>query len=651
MNMLGSILSAGVVRPGGLPAPTGEGADGAAAGLGEMFAAVIAAASAPAVGEAGAEGVAGGASVAMPGAAIAGASSTATETDPALVTELTLAVLGNGGVAKGEAQSLPTPEPLPEKRVLALAPEGQPDTAPGAKPAKSAGKTPTPVLFDQPVLTKALGAASDQPVIAEDSGIDAVTTEDAEPVGRSAKGADADTFASPSVQSAPMMTAAVAQTVPPVATPPAQTQVPVPQAVPALTVTAQRKSIGAYRAGQSSSPAQAPAQSPGAGRPARPTPIAGQETAPLAMAAVATAVPTSATGAPPAELVARIVADTLRPAGSAAAVSPPANRPRAIAASADAEAPVVTSDSATGSIVPAIALTTPSPLRASRPSDALRQQPVDAGIATAPAPATSPATSPAAAPAVAAETARDTQRADTGEAVVAAPAAAGPSGVIPAAIAAPAIDGTARIEASAPAAPQLGAVLSDQVIDMGIDGQWIDRLAREITQVADGTGHSRFQLMPPNLGRIQVDLWQGEAGGRVHLLTETDEAAMRLREGQSTLQADARLAALSLGQVVIERAAGGNLDGQRDPNAQSNPQPQSQPRGQDQAQTAQQNGQQHQGQPQAGGQNAAGSGASQGQSGNNGGQHGKSGDQRAVLEDRGQDAGTTTGGESRVRYA
>ncbi|MET0239775.1 MAG: flagellar hook-length control protein FliK, partial [Sphingobium sp.] len=96
-----------------------------------------------------------------------------------------------------------------------------------------------------------------------------------------------------------------------------------------------------------------------------------------------------------------------------------------------------------------------------------------------------------------------------------------------------------------------------------VGGQWIDRMAQEIATLADGSGHSRFQLAPAHLGRIQVDMWQGDDGARVQMLTETDEAARRLRDGQPMLQADARVASLSLNQISIERAPG-NLDSARD---------------------------------------------------------------------------------------
>ena len=103
--------------------------------------------------------------------------------------------------------------------------------------------------------------------------------------------------------------------------------------------------------------------------------------------------------------------------------------------------------------------------------------------------------------------------------------------------------------------PSMGEVLGEQVIDMGVSGQWIDRMAKEIAGLAEGNGHSRFTLNPPHLGRLQIDVWQGEGSTDVRLLTETDEATRRLAEGRPALQADARMAALNLGQITVEKSS------------------------------------------------------------------------------------------------
>lgn len=207
------------------------------------------------------------------------------------------------------------------------------------------------------------------------------------------------------------------------------------------------------------------------------------------------------------------------------------------------------------------------------------------------------------------------------------------------------------------ATSDVGTGLQNSVIDMSVGGQWIDRVAKEITHLAEGTGHSRFQLSPPHLGRIQIDVWQGEEGaGRVQMLTETDEAARRLRDGQSSLQADARLASLSLGSVTIVHAPGGlDQDGNQDAPRQQN--------GDQNAFSQQQQSQQGNGQSSShqqnwgttGGQLGQNSGQSDGRSGNSA-EQGKSSLRRDVLDrDAGtaaQDGGPASGTSDRlVRYA
>ncbi|MET0239017.1 MAG: flagellar hook-length control protein FliK [Sphingobium sp.] len=209
----------------------------------------------------------------------------------------------------------------------------------------------------------------------------------------------------------------------------------------------------------------------------------------------------------------------------------------------------------------------------------------------------------------------------------------------------------------------VGATLQGQAIDMGVDGQWIDRMAQEITALASGAGHSRFQLSPPNLGRIQIDIQHGENGGQVQLLTETDEAAKRLMDGKADLQADARLASLSLSSITIERSSAG-FDSGRDQGAQQNGQqnsqqtPQRHQQGSEQAAQGNQMGTQTGAQSDGrnGGQAAQNLGAQgngQGQQ-NNGGQ-GKSSTNRDVLNDRAgtgaQDGSVRRDGDRLVRYA
>jgi len=131
--------------------------------------------------------------------------------------------------------------------------------------------------------------------------------------------------------------------------------------------------------------------------------------------------------------------------------------------------------------------------------------------------------------------------------------------------------------------PTTSAQLGEQIIDMGVSGQWIDRMAREITALAEGNGHSRFTLNPPHLGRLQVDLWQAQDMTSVRLVAETDEAARRLTEGRPALHADARMAAINLGSITVEKAAASQDAGQR-PGSQPSGQMQQQMAGQGQGQ-------------------------------------------------------------------
>lgn len=96
--------------------------------------------------------------------------------------------------------------------------------------------------------------------------------------------------------------------------------------------------------------------------------------------------------------------------------------------------------------------------------------------------------------------------------------------------------------------------LGAEVIDMGVSGQWIDRVASEISTLAQGTGNSRFTLMPPHLGRIEISLAQAENSTSVHFATETDEATDRIRAAQASLQSDSRLSGLSIGTITVEKS-------------------------------------------------------------------------------------------------
>jgi len=127
--------------------------------------------------------------------------------------------------------------------------------------------------------------------------------------------------------------------------------------------------------------------------------------------------------------------------------------------------------------------------------------------------------------------------------------------------AAPAAAPADRTQIGAPGVSVSGSgataqALGERVIDMGVSGQWIDRMAREISALAQGGGQSRFVLNPPHLGRLDVEIaLQGDVAN-IRMTAETDEAAQRLNEARPAMQADARVAALAIGTFTIEKAHG-----------------------------------------------------------------------------------------------
>ena len=107
-----------------------------------------------------------------------------------------------------------------------------------------------------------------------------------------------------------------------------------------------------------------------------------------------------------------------------------------------------------------------------------------------------------------------------------------------------------------PAQGATADTLGDRVIDMGVSGQWIDRMAREIAALAQDGGHGRFVLNPPHLGRLDVEVALDRDVANIRMTAETDEAARRLNDARPAMQADGRLTALAIGSFTIEKAHG-----------------------------------------------------------------------------------------------
>ncbi|MFD1106785.1 flagellar hook-length control protein FliK [Sphingobium olei] len=107
---------------------------------------------------------------------------------------------------------------------------------------------------------------------------------------------------------------------------------------------------------------------------------------------------------------------------------------------------------------------------------------------------------------------------------------------------------------AAPAMIDLSASLGAQVVDMGVSGQWIDGLARDIASFSADGAQGRFRIDAGQLGPVQVDIRQGVDGAAVSLTVASDVAEQMLRQEGDRLKLDAGLAAVRISDVKVERA-------------------------------------------------------------------------------------------------
>ena len=130
----------------------------------------------------------------------------------------------------------------------------------------------------------------------------------------------------------------------------------------------------------------------------------------------------------------------------------------------------------------------------------------------------------------------------------------------------------------APALPavDLSATLGAQVVDMGVSGQWIDSLARDIAGLSANGAQGRFQISSDQLGPIDVSIRQGIDGAAVSLTVSSDIAEAALRQDSDRLRLDAALSAVRISEMKIERAPHVGDAARSDPSSQQQPSQQQQ---------------------------------------------------------------------------
>lgn len=101
----------------------------------------------------------------------------------------------------------------------------------------------------------------------------------------------------------------------------------------------------------------------------------------------------------------------------------------------------------------------------------------------------------------------------------------------------------------------ISATLGAEVVDMGVSGQWIDGLARDIAGLSANGAEGRFQIHADKLGTVQVDIRQHADGAAVNLTVASEGAEQALRQDSDRLRLDAGLSAVRIADVKIERVS------------------------------------------------------------------------------------------------
>ncbi|MEJ7933335.1 hypothetical protein WG907_03580 [Sphingobium sp. AN558] len=107
---------------------------------------------------------------------------------------------------------------------------------------------------------------------------------------------------------------------------------------------------------------------------------------------------------------------------------------------------------------------------------------------------------------------------------------------------------------AAPPVIDLSASIGTQLVDMGVSGQWIDGLARDIAGLSANGAQGRFQINTEQLGSVQVDIRRDVDGAAVSLTVATEAAELALHKDRDRLQIDAGPGTVRITELRIERA-------------------------------------------------------------------------------------------------
>lgn len=100
----------------------------------------------------------------------------------------------------------------------------------------------------------------------------------------------------------------------------------------------------------------------------------------------------------------------------------------------------------------------------------------------------------------------------------------------------------------------VSATIGAMIVDMGVGGQWIDRLARDIAGFAANGAQGGFRIEVGTLGPVEVAIGRTGEGAIISLRVANDAAEAALRQDGDRLRQDAALSAVRIADLRIERA-------------------------------------------------------------------------------------------------
>ena len=84
------------------------------------------------------------------------------------------------------------------------------------------------------------------------------------------------------------------------------------------------------------------------------------------------------------------------------------------------------------------------------------------------------------------------------------------------------------------------------------DAGFIDRIGQEIAMLAKGTAAVRLQIMPANMGRIDIEMHSDNNTDRVRLITESENVRQTIAQSQGRLEQELRQSGNRPAEVAVE---------------------------------------------------------------------------------------------------